>query len=188
MCTVIGCSKKSHNKSECSFHLRLRLYGLCKNGCSTPAQAKHGFCSRCVLRGFSPPKNHQEGKQLNTNTHRYCWDCKEVKEIRMFPRNRSRASGYNSMCKNCMIIRNNGYSPEEVFEFMRLNTEQGIACAKCLSIEELEVDHIFPKSRGGSDNMKNLQILCSPHNKSKGDREVVDYRLMKYTEQIKKVG
>lgn len=33
-----------------------------------------------------------------------------------------------------------------------------------------DVDHIYPKSRGGNLESKNLQILCSKCNRSKGDR------------------
>jgi hypothetical protein len=35
---------------------------------------------------------------------------------------------------------------------------------------KLTVDHIKPMSRGGSDDLDNLQFLCAPHNSAKGDR------------------
>ena len=34
-----------------------------------------------------------------------------------------------------------------------------------------EVDHIVPQSRGGTDHLDNLQMLCSHCNRIKGDRE-----------------
>ena len=34
-----------------------------------------------------------------------------------------------------------------------------------------EVDHLIPRSRGGTDHLGNLQLLCSHCNRIKGDRE-----------------
>ena len=41
----------------------------------------------------------------------------------------------------------------------------------CEVYEELTVDHIVPLSRGGTDDLENLQFLCQPHNSAKGDRK-----------------
>jgi hypothetical protein len=41
-------------------------------------------------------------------------------------------------------------------------------CVLCASIENLTIDHIVPLSKGGSDNIENLQCLCSHCNRKKG--------------------
>ena len=41
-------------------------------------------------------------------------------------------------------------------------------CVYCSGTENLTVDHIKPVSRGGSDEINNLQILCKSCNSSKG--------------------
>ncbi len=40
----------------------------------------------------------------------------------------------------------------------------------CGQTIDLTVDHIVPLSRGGSDELSNLQFLCRSHNSSKGDK------------------
>ena len=41
-------------------------------------------------------------------------------------------------------------------------------CVKCGSKDRLEIDHIKPVSKGGTDDLSNLQILCKHCNCSKG--------------------
>ncbi|MCY4418244.1 MAG: DNA methyltransferase [Cytophagales bacterium] len=49
---------------------------------------------------------------------------------------------------------------------------------KCMGCEitrnkyEFQLDHIAPKSRGGSDDESNRQLLCGPCNQIKGDRDM----------------
>lgn len=40
-------------------------------------------------------------------------------------------------------------------------------CHRIINIYELEVDHIIPKSKGGSDDLYNLQPMCRRCNRSK---------------------
>jgi len=38
----------------------------------------------------------------------------------------------------------------------------------CTKRERLTIDHIRPLSRGGTDDIRNLQFMCQPHNSQKG--------------------
>ena len=42
-------------------------------------------------------------------------------------------------------------------------------CGKKYRKKDMDADHIFPKSRGGSNNPGNLQMLCKHCNRSKGN-------------------
>lgn len=46
----------------------------------------------------------------------------------------------------------------------------GFACLHCGSTKNLTIDHIYPWSLGGSDDIENLQTLCRPCNSRKGAR------------------
>ena len=55
----------------------------------------------------------------------------------------------------------------------RLYEQQNGRCNGCLEhfdIKNLEIDHIFPKAKGGEDNYENFQLLCGYCNKVKGSR------------------
>jgi 5-methylcytosine-specific restriction endonuclease McrA len=43
-------------------------------------------------------------------------------------------------------------------------------CVKCNSKTNLQIDHIYPKSKGGSDVLGNLQTLCARCNLKKGNK------------------
>lgn len=46
----------------------------------------------------------------------------------------------------------------------------GYACSECESPDELTLDHIWPYSRGGTDEPSNLRVLCRSCNSTKGAR------------------
>ncbi|MDE0303193.1 MAG: DNA methyltransferase [Gammaproteobacteria bacterium] len=61
----------------------------------------------------------------------------------------------------------------------RLYGEQEGVCAGCdthFPFRVMDVDHILPRSRGGTDHADNLQLLCSGCNRSKGSKTMAEWR------------
>ena len=61
----------------------------------------------------------------------------------------------------------------------RLYGEQEGVCAGCAThfpFRVMDVDHILPRSRGGTDHPDNLQLLCSGCNRSKGGKTMAEWR------------
>ncbi|MDE2811646.1 MAG: DNA methyltransferase [Gemmatimonadota bacterium] len=61
----------------------------------------------------------------------------------------------------------------------RLYGEQEGVCNGCethFPFRVMDVDHILPRSKGGTDHESNLQLLCSGCNRSKGNRTMAEWR------------
>ncbi len=61
----------------------------------------------------------------------------------------------------------------------RLYGEQEGICAGCdthFPFKIMEVDHILPRAKGGTDHIENLQLLCSHCNRSKGGKTMAQWR------------
>lgn len=56
---------------------------------------------------------------------------------------------------------------------LALIQRDGFKCAECGTVDGLTIDHILPLSKGGSDDLDNLQLMCQTHNSKKGDRVAV---------------
>lgn len=58
----------------------------------------------------------------------------------------------------------------EPFKVNKILERDGAKCKLCGRQDTLTIDHIIPLSKGGSNNQKNLQILCEGCNKKKGKK------------------
>lgn len=51
----------------------------------------------------------------------------------------------------------------------RIYIRDSYTCRGCGAIDNLTLDHILPKSEGGTNDDSNLQTLCAPCNRKKGN-------------------
>ncbi len=72
-----------------------------------------------------------------------------------------------------------GYIPGTAkYEVLKRASFRCELCGVSAEIRALEVDHILPRNRGGSDDPLNLQALCYSCNATKRDRDDTDFRGM----------
>lgn len=86
------------------------------------------------------------------------------------------------MCKGLPPHGDGSFSPKAISGSMRYNVLKKSAgrCVACgVSNQEraIEVDHIIPRSKGGPDELSNLQALCYKCNSQKRDRDDLDFLL-----------
>jgi len=62
------------------------------------------------------------------------------------------------------------------FNVLKMAKHRCELCGVSADERALDVDHIFPKSKGGSYDESNLQALCSLCNQNKGNRDREDFR------------
>ena len=63
-----------------------------------------------------------------------------------------------------------GISPKLRFEVLKRDKYVCQYCGACGPDVELEIDHIIPVSRGGTDDIDNLKTACFRCNRGKGDK------------------
>jgi ATP adenylyltransferase len=70
-----------------------------------------------------------------------------------------------------------GYIPGTIrYEVLKRAKFHCELCGTSAEIKALEVDHIVPRSKGGSDNPSNFQALCYSCNASKRNQDDTDFR------------
>jgi 5-methylcytosine-specific restriction endonuclease McrA len=61
------------------------------------------------------------------------------------------------------------------FEVLKRAKTRCEACGASNEEKALEVDHIVPRNKGGTDDLSNLQALCYSCNSMKRDRDATDF-------------
>lgn len=59
----------------------------------------------------------------------------------------------------------------------RVLERDGRRCQLCGSRKTLTIDHIVPRSKGGTNRLGNLRILCASCNETRGDGGIYGYSL-----------
>lgn len=76
-----------------------------------------------------------------------------------------RATARRIVGKECDVERRRGRPLWPV-----VYDRDGHRCRSCGALNELQIDHLHPVSRGGKSVIENMAVLCAPCNQHKGAR------------------
>lgn len=121
--------------------------------------------------------------QRNSNNQIYCASCSRTVGQRLGRAARKRKNPkawkariiYTSLHHYGIVIKT-----DKIIEWIE-NTPNCIYCSNSIPIKDYSVDHIIPRSRGGSDTIENIQLVCRSCNLMKGGlldnefRELLDW-------------
>ena len=161
------------------------------------------YCRACdsIVHGYKPTgARHHSHRVIDGIEQKYCNNCGRWRTLDFFYSGTGDASGLDAWCEDCR----GGYdrewredNPEQVLdqshnrrareleaegtyteaEFVALCEYYGNRCL-CPDSDHagpLVPDHVVPLSKGGSNDIGNIQPLCTRHNSIKGTK-TIDYR------------
>lgn len=122
------------------------------------------LCQRCSAPMEVAPAHAKRGEGL------FCSAACRVEGKRIWPdevtrhRVRARRMDYRKRAKRSDLT----HHTEQ--EWADLLSQHGGRCAHCGSADNIERDHIVPLSKGGDDDIGNIQPLCRACNRRKWDK------------------
>lgn len=93
--------------------------------------------------------------------------------------------------RSCFMVRSKAYKAYregrwKIHDLLVNNVAKIISdnvCWYCGSVfenkEELTIDHVFPRSKGGDNSMDNIIMVCKQCNSSKGDKDLLEWYISK---------
>lgn len=149
--------------------------------CGEPVYIKKaGQCRRCYMRDYArahyvptPRAKATEEDRKEKQRQYYEANRERLNEQRNERRRAQRAAGtYVDKTKaqrrsKRRAQERNAYSTGYIPNTDKLIEYLGNKCLACGTVDNLELDHVIPLSKGGSNDMNNYQWLCGDCNRKK---------------------
>jgi 5-methylcytosine-specific restriction endonuclease McrA len=161
-----------HRGEEVRERMRQRAQHRSRRRSANLRHRPRRFDNRRRLDGWLPPSLHSRVRNILTWARRY---------MRLAPITRVdiELAKFDTQKLQNPEISGVEYQRGELFGYEvreYLLEKWGRRCAYCGATDVLlEVDHIVPKSRGGTERVSNLTLACSACNRAKGDRTAEEF-------------
>ena len=173
--------KKYHFVHEGDNPLSIREFNL-QSSSKDKLQPNCRNCEKKFRRGRIN-KNNEFYKNITTDeiyanyvkkygvNKKVCGRCKIEKSPEEFPLSKTMESGLHNQCNECQINYRESISDRWIRFCPDGHTvnkpSDAEKCIDCGSKENLQFDHKWPISKGGTDNIENIKVLCRQCNQSK---------------------
>lgn len=92
-----------------------------------------------------------------------------------FSNNRDKKHAYLANRRSAKKFGGHKLSPDIAQKLLKLQGDRCVACKARLDEAGFHIDHIIPLSRGGTNEDKNVQLLCPPCNQAKAAKHPIDF-------------
>lgn len=158
VCKVCGKSFKERHYNQT----------LCSDECKIKSKKEVRAKYKKTEKGLESTKRWQKSERFKNNEKIY----------RQKPQAKAKAVERTARhIKKNTEAKNNKKRGDSIYQKTRKHSlkdwwldESKYGCRACGSKENLTVDHIIPKTKGGTDDTWNLQCLCKTCNSKKGNR------------------
>ena len=159
------CSTCCIKKKTTEFHKNKAQKDGFANMCKACKNGRYNEQARIYNKTRDPVANRERSKKWQKdNKGRYNARHKIWRELKG---DTFRAQALTWRLNRIARIKANGGSHTTKEWLTKLNKFHG-KCAICGSTERIERDHIIPVSKGGNNDITNIQPLCLPCNRAKG--------------------
>lgn len=123
-------------------------------------------CAKC--ENEKPESEFRVRHDRNNWRLKNCRDCERAIQVG----NYYKLKGDNPVLWRLRVMRNNRSTHITMDWLEKTLADQGGVCALSgvpIDLLTCEIDHILPETRGGSDELSNLRLVCTRANEAKGN-------------------